>query len=573
MAVTYRRNVPKTAGIRLATDTGDEEIGGLHYALGAVMRPHGMVHIPGASKRLYGMDRFDAYEAQLGLSSTDGAVLVLLTCGGRCWVIAWDCLNLLTLGFFYAGLDPEWSGLPSQDFDRTDIDLQVLRRNLTTGLTWRGERLYDSLILRNGYDLNFVLETSPDLLFRPMGYQLRPLKPTVSASPMATTPNVQASLSIWTLTLSASKNLPGHRGNTVAVSVTYDTAVSQIRSELSGRGSVSDPFIYALRVPTNPVPSVDYMIDWINRDGTASGIVEASGGGSGGVQEDAGTLLFGGTDEIVGGFNPLVADSAQPTMDLVSGTTSSAQVGYSAKDRVTVMLTYVMRRGRTERLETAPSIPSEVAIVRNSVLSVSIEDDPDAGDFEAVRIYVSEEAEDDIGAYRGPYWLCAEVPAGQQVVNITPQMKTGVRMPMETMTPPSASLMRFFNAPGGGTLILSGNRAHPTRVWAMRTATDRIPLPESCHLTNYVELFDVSGSEAKARVRALVVVRGHLIALFGRSGAIIGMSSGGASSAAPEAAGGFSASPGVRLGGTWTPVTIRIGGPEGEDQTKEFLTR
>lgn len=550
----FKKNVPRLAGIRLAVDTTDEPAGALCSAVGAILRPTGCAQVSSGSSPLHGMTSLEDYEDQLGISEDDNTCLILMGCGGRLWVAAWDAYNKVSVGWEYAGIDPDWTTLPpKQEWNRRDIELKVLRRGLSRGLVWRGYRAFDTLILGNGRDPNFVLEVRPSIVFRPMGYQIRPLEPTVSASPMAETPNIQASLSVGGLTFEAAPNLPGWRGNNVAVKITRDAAGTSIVSQLSGRGTWSDPLLYEITLPMNPVPSVDSLIAWINRDGNAAGVVEASGGGTGAVEESVATRLFGGTDAVSGAGFPqgIIADP-------VSGEDTGG-------DRVTVVLTYVYRAGPYERVETSPSLPSEVVPVNDSVLAVNIEEDPDATDFDSIRVYVSDPARDDVSAHTRPYRLYAEVPIGTAVVYIHPSMRTGIELPSETRVPPPCRFFRYH----AGHLFMSGNRDYPYRVWATRAASEKNPLPETAHGTNYCDLFDPTGADGRGEIVAIGEFRGRLLAWFG--GAISTIPISARQGATPPS----SKEPGrpitdISLGGNWLPIDLC---ENGKHVTREFLTR
>lgn len=464
------------AGVDLKSESSEAQSApsmSLRRAEGALLYPVGALSRTPTYERLWGLKNLREYILMLGLQAADKGVCILLRNEGYMFLVFYDVIHQQSLGCLYAGPDPDNPPVGSPTLVLANPSMEVLWKGLAMQRRWSGIRSGTVVIMGNGYDANLVLETSAPVTIRPQNDQIRPLVPLVGMVDPQENVHQDATLQAGNVLFTALEaefqpvdDAPYRRdyGNNVQVSV-VQSGYAVFSSELSGTGTLIDPFVYTVLCPLT-LPTEDQLCNFINRDPNSQGVVSAQVVGTAGV-----VTLF-------------------PAAPLTGGTSQFAVEDVFAGPFAAACLTYCKKGVQPNTFsETMPSPVKTCQLSEGGRLSITIDQDTSdyAAQYDTIRIYVADVADKAFGLsanYYGSFCFSLEVPNTPGTYVIAPSMldKTTV-LSTEARTAPPCSMFVFDE----GRLIMSGNADFPMRVWFTKQATRNQLLPEGIGIFNYID--------------------------------------------------------------------------------------
>lgn len=232
------------------------------------------------------------------LNDSDNTVALRVTRQGKNFLFFYNLPNRQCRGLFYFGDDGTYTS-GSYDFTAgSSLAWEVLATDLDDTARWYGTRIFKALFLGNGVNDNVVAQLGRSATpgkWRKAASNIAPAAPVISLVQPATSTNVQASLTFTRssgklLTFTAKDTLyPGIQGNNkIRIRITNTGSADALASNLSGQGTVADPYYYVLVAgSTSANSSTDAVVSYVNTDSRVSAILSASKDAADATQDPA----------------------------------------------------------------------------------------------------------------------------------------------------------------------------------------------------------------------------------------------------------------------------------------------
>ena len=465
-----------------STDLSSEGSVPLRRAENVYLKPNGSVSRPLIYERLWGLTNLKNYAATLGVTSTDQGCAILIRNEGYMILAFYDFTYNQSLGSLYVGEDPENPPSGPPTFIVPNPTMQVVWKGLANQRKWNGLHSGNISLMGNGCDINLAFDNST-LTIRPQNDQVRPLEPTVSFQDADDSVAQDASLAVNGVLFQALEpdfrpetdfnpnytgNIPYYRarGNYVQVAV-VQTSVAYFSSDITGYGSASTPFVYTVYCPMT-LPTEQELVNFINRDANADGIIKA-------------TLIGSGTAQV----------RLFPAFALSGGVTQFSPTDVFAGPYAAVALTY-FKKGSLPG-QGSETMASPVVTTQNGSGRISVTITPDtlsttAQGYDAIRIYVADVGSQTFGLSveeYGSFLRVLEVPNTPGTYTIAPSMLNATYpLPTEQRYVPPCNMFKFAQ----NKIIMSGNPNYPMRYWYTATATKENPFPEGLGIYDYADI-------------------------------------------------------------------------------------
>jgi hypothetical protein len=462
-----------------------------------LLRPAGGFKGPPILERLWGIATFSSLKTAIhgGTSVfTLKTTAVKFSSQGKNFLIFYDWIHSECRGLFYLGDDGTFTGTLNL-FSGT-----VVYESLATGLDadarWYGQRVYDQIILGNGIDDNLIAQlgrtqpAAPDAELRYAGSNAVPATPIVSAVPIVTIANVQATWVVSgrasgvALTFTAdSLQFPGTSGHNIRVGIvydSYDTGSPDISR--SGAGTLASPYAFTIRTrPTGAGSSNNAIVAAVAASTLCFGIMSCTTASSNNA-EDVGnwgsTALSGGVDanSSVGFFDTI------KSVYLRYWDPGHNGCGYEAPSSAKSADIVIGDSAGNER-------DIQVKVTGNASVA--------GGRFTFIRIYLQFGLGDDA------IWsLVREVPntTGTAIYTLGTDVVIGQAMSIDQGRPLPSKFATF----AGQKTWLAGIEGYPSRVAISKQAVEDEKVPEGMNQESFIEVPGQLDESGGAEIRALV---------------------------------------------------------------------
>ena len=236
---------------------------------------------------------FSGYPSGVGVDNAartaNKTCAYLISRQGKAVLVFYDLVNSQCRGAFYLGDDGSYTS-GAYDFTAGTPTVTVLAVGLDSTARWYGTRFFKAIYLGNGVDDNVIAQLGRSATpgkWRKAASNVAPSAPVISLVSPAISSTVQA---YWTipassrageasLTFTAKVGLfPGLSGNNkIRVRIANNAAGEALRSELTGNGTLSDPYYYTLVAGSTAANSSNTsVVNFVNADSRVAAILSAS---------------------------------------------------------------------------------------------------------------------------------------------------------------------------------------------------------------------------------------------------------------------------------------------------------